>query len=201
MKKRLLIDVILRENERRRECKEDLLNVGQDYNDNEEIDGGNGEYVIEEILGHRSSTVKPHSMDFLVHWQGFEKSEDSWVEESDMSCSQMLLSYKRKNGLTEDITKSSARVSQAPKSLNNRRRPVDSETVLKQTSSKKRKVDESTASKFPSPVPRIVDHRSTQRGYQYQLIYPGEKKPRDLYISEHAIDSKDIIDVYWQAHG
>jgi hypothetical protein len=37
------------------------------------------EYVVESIVDNRGSFKSEHRMQFRVHWQGYEASEDTWL--------------------------------------------------------------------------------------------------------------------------
>ncbi len=99
MKKSLLCDVLIEENERRRRENVKLLDIGTEYSDGGE-NNSEGDYIVDDILGHRDSVYVLGSYDYLLKWTGFE--DPSWVEESDMGRGDMLREYKLKLGLMED---------------------------------------------------------------------------------------------------
>lgn len=53
-------------------------------------------YNVEEILNHKY--VKKTRF-FLVRWEGYDSSEDSWVKQSDLQCKEMLQTYLKENNL------------------------------------------------------------------------------------------------------
>lgn len=52
-------------------------------------------YDVERLLDHKF--IKKRT--FLVRWEGFDSSHDSWVEESDLQCSSILAEYKKSKRL------------------------------------------------------------------------------------------------------
>ncbi len=98
MKKSLLCDVLIEENERRRRENVKLLDIGTEYSDGGE-NNSEGDYIVDDILGHRDSVYVLGSYDYLLKWTGFE--DPSWVEESDMGRGDMLRDYKLKHGLMD----------------------------------------------------------------------------------------------------
>lgn len=52
-------------------------------------------YDVERLLDHKF--IKKRS--FLVRWEGFDSSHDSWVEESDLQCPSILAAYKKSKRL------------------------------------------------------------------------------------------------------
>lgn len=53
-------------------------------------------YSVEQILDHKCVRK---TRKFLVRWEGYDSSEDSWVKESDLHCDKILLSYLESKGL------------------------------------------------------------------------------------------------------
>lgn len=49
-------------------------------------------YNVEEIVGHKKENRKQM---FLVRWEGFSPSQDSWVQEKDLFCAQILKNYQK----------------------------------------------------------------------------------------------------------
>ncbi|CAI7879496.1 unnamed protein product [Closterium sp. NIES-54] len=57
------------------------------------------EYEVESVLAHRRR--RHGALEFLVHWKGYDPSEDSWVSEEDMSNTRRsLCDYLVKQGVT-----------------------------------------------------------------------------------------------------
>ena len=52
------------------------------------------EYEVKEIRGHRR---KGQGTQYLVHWKGYDNSEDSWIPQAALENSADLLSEYRKN--------------------------------------------------------------------------------------------------------
>ena len=60
--------------------------------------GGNLEYEVEAILGHRARGSLRH---YLVRWRGYDPSEDTWQLEEDLAnAPEILRGYKDSAGLT-----------------------------------------------------------------------------------------------------
>lgn len=54
------------------------------------------EYIVENIMAHKT-TKSGHK--FLVHWKGYDSSEDSWVPKENLSCPRILKKYLKDNNL------------------------------------------------------------------------------------------------------
>ena len=50
--------------------------------------GAKEEYEVESILRHHQ---QGQTMEYLVHWHGYDKAEDSWVQEQDLIHAQQIL--------------------------------------------------------------------------------------------------------------
>lgn len=56
-------------------------------------DSDDNQYEVEAIVNHKKTTQ------YLIRWKGFDKSNDTWENESNLDCSKILKKYKRLNGL------------------------------------------------------------------------------------------------------
>lgn len=54
------------------------------------------EYTVENIIKHK---ITKKGQKFLVHWKGYDNSEDSWVTKENMNCSSLLKKYMKANNL------------------------------------------------------------------------------------------------------
>lgn len=55
-------------------------------------------YEVERLMNHR---LKGKKWQFFVRWEGFDSTHDSWVEEKNLQCPQMLIEYKKENNLVQ----------------------------------------------------------------------------------------------------
>lgn len=62
-------------------------------NENEKLKSKlDGEYEVEKILKH---TKKGHKMRYLIRWKGFSPDHDTWQEENDLNCPDILDAYHK----------------------------------------------------------------------------------------------------------
>lgn len=57
---------------------------------------GNDVYEVDSILNHKKE--KGH-MYFLIHWSGYDSTQDSWEPQSNLKCTALLNRYKKANNL------------------------------------------------------------------------------------------------------
>lgn len=60
---------------------------------NSNNDSDDNQYEVEDIVDHRINTQ------YLLRWKGFDKSNDTWENESNLNGLKILKKYKRLNGL------------------------------------------------------------------------------------------------------
>lgn len=65
-------------------------------NNNSEDDDDDEECEVECILDHR---IYKRYRKFLVRWKGFSSEEDLWLNEKDLHCPNILMSYLKKHDL------------------------------------------------------------------------------------------------------
>lgn len=53
------------------------------------------EYEVEKLLDHKTVT----ELHFLVRWKNYDADHDSWVSKSNLSCTKILKTYMRQNGI------------------------------------------------------------------------------------------------------
>lgn len=58
----------------------------------DEIQKENLEYEVESILDHKTTT---DGRQYLIHWKGFDSTEDSWEKETNLHCPKLLKAYNR----------------------------------------------------------------------------------------------------------
>lgn len=63
---------------------------------NENVQVEDDVYNIEKIVDHKKENRK---LMFLVRWEGYDSSDDSWKAENDLMCPQMLKKYKKLHSL------------------------------------------------------------------------------------------------------
>lgn len=63
------------------------------------------EFIIEKILQHRGDTTRRKQIEFLVKWQDFDNSQNSWEPYSNLRDTEQLLEYLRANKLKSLINK------------------------------------------------------------------------------------------------
>lgn len=57
-----------------------------------EIQTVNQEYEVESILNHKTTK---NGRIYLIHWKGFDSTEDSWEKETNLRCPRLLNKYNR----------------------------------------------------------------------------------------------------------
>ena len=61
------------------------------------------EYIIDSILSHRGDWQRLRSMEFLVHWSGYDSTSDSWEPWNNLRTSAPLHAYLRSRNLSKYI--------------------------------------------------------------------------------------------------
>ena len=78
-----------------------------------EYDKTNNEYVpvweVEEIMGHQMSKQVEGTIDYLVKWKGLPKEHNTWENENNLRCSELIRTYQ-----TTTTTKSCAGYKSTP---------------------------------------------------------------------------------------
>jgi Chromo (CHRromatin Organisation MOdifier) domain len=67
------------------------------------IDAEDNQYIVEAILDHRHVRRK---REFLIHWEGYSDTEDSWVKEVDID-PEMVKAYLEELRLEKENTTAS----------------------------------------------------------------------------------------------
>ena len=57
-------------------------------------------YEVEAILRHRGNPRKKSTMQFLVKWQGYDESANTWQSLKDLAGNAVLEEYVQKTGLS-----------------------------------------------------------------------------------------------------
>jgi hypothetical protein len=60
-------------------------------------------YIVSSISSHRGTWTSLKTMEFLVQWQGYDSTHDSWEPWSNLRNNTALISYLRDNGLSSKI--------------------------------------------------------------------------------------------------
>ncbi|KAI7871202.1 hypothetical protein BDF14DRAFT_1764296 [Spinellus fusiger] len=59
----------------------------EDSEENEEV------YEVETLLGHRLSSKKNNSIDYLIKWKNYEDDQNTWENESNIFCDDLVKIY------------------------------------------------------------------------------------------------------------
>ncbi|XP_014255481.1 chromobox protein homolog 5-like [Cimex lectularius] len=59
-------------------------------NQEEKMEYSSDEYEVEKIVGHREKSGKT---EYKIRWKGYSPSEDSWEEESNLNCKELINEY------------------------------------------------------------------------------------------------------------
>lgn len=54
------------------------------------------EYSVEDIIAHKKTRG---GLKFLIRWEGYDSSGDSWVSKENLNCPQILKKYLKSNNL------------------------------------------------------------------------------------------------------
>jgi hypothetical protein len=55
----------------------------------------NDKYVVEAVIGKR--VLPDLSIQYKVHWRGYSFEEDSWVDDIDMNCPDLVSKYEKES--------------------------------------------------------------------------------------------------------
>lgn len=75
-----------------KELQKAILELSQDKENNV--------YEVERIMSHSLKGPRnKKELQFLIRWEGYDQSHDSWVSEKNLKCAAILKKYKKKNNI------------------------------------------------------------------------------------------------------
>jgi len=67
-----------------------MSSLSEDSDQSVSVEATDDEYIVEEILNHRSTK---NGIEFLLKWKGFSVDESTWEKEKDLQCDLLLEKY------------------------------------------------------------------------------------------------------------
>uniref|UniRef100_A0A1B6GIV9 Chromo domain-containing protein n=1 Tax=Cuerna arida TaxID=1464854 RepID=A0A1B6GIV9_9HEMI len=139
----------------------------------------NGEeesYEVEKLLDSKEIRGKTH---FLVRWKGYSKGDDTWEDEKDLNCPELLQKFKAEN----TNAKSKPKKRSASKS--------PSKTPVKKAKSSPKKDYE---------VEEVVGMRVKNGKKEFRIRWKGYKADDDTWEPEKHLSCQDLIKAYLDEH-
>ncbi|XP_015119463.1 heterochromatin protein 1 [Diachasma alloeum] len=164
---------------KRRKKEEQKPTTSQDNSDgNEEEDK---EYEVEKIVAHR--TIKGRRQ-FLVRWKGYNDDADTWEQEKDLSCPQLIEDFLAEQGSKDEGGETS---SKPPKKVDKKgKKAKKTNNVKKENNTKEDNAE--------YEVERIIDVYFKKNGKREFLIrWKGFKPSEDSWEPEDNLNCPDLI--------
>ncbi|XP_063979905.1 uncharacterized protein LOC135163926 [Diachasmimorpha longicaudata] len=162
---------------KRRKKEEQKPTTSQDNTDENEEEK---EYEVEKIVAHR--TIKGRRQ-FLVRWKGYNDDADTWEQEKDLSCPQLIEDF-----LNEQDSKDEGESSnKSPKKVERKaKKPKKANNVKKENNSKEDNAE--------YEVERIIDVYFKKNGKREFLIrWKGFKPSEDTWEPEDNLNCPELI--------
>ncbi|XP_054288379.1 chromobox protein homolog 1-like isoform X1 [Macrosteles quadrilineatus] len=129
-------------------------------------------YEVEKIIDCRTIQGK---REYLVRWKGYSRGDDTWEEESDLNCNDLLQKFRSEKPQTK-------------------KRP--SKSPVKATAPKKTKKVEKDYE-----VEEIVGLRMKKGKKEFKIRWKGYKESDDSWEPENHLSCQDLINKYLEEHG
>lgn len=86
----------------------DSGNEGDDYSEEEDV------YEVEKIVNHRRRGNKTQ---YFIKWKGYPSSENTWEDEDNLNCDELLQEYLEKVRKNEELTRIKSKPIPQPKKI------------------------------------------------------------------------------------
>ncbi|XP_011636067.1 chromodomain-helicase-DNA-binding protein 2-like [Pogonomyrmex barbatus] len=173
-------------NKRRKKEDQKASTSAQDKSDKSDKPEDN-EYEVEDLINLR--TVKGRRQ-FLVRWKGYGESADSWENEKDLNCPELIEDYLAKEKEKEKEIKSS-KTDKSPKSKKSRSSPK------KQTENDEENTDKDSSKEFE--VEKIIEVHFKKNGTKEFLIrWKGFSPADDTWEPEKNLNCPELITKFMQ---
>ncbi|CAD1468127.1 unnamed protein product, partial [Heterotrigona itama] len=172
-------------------------------------DGNNEkEYEVQKIVGQR--TIKGRRQ-FLVRWKGYDENSDTWEQEKDLNCLELIEEYLAENAENEeDNSSNSKQLDSSTKSSKNKVTKVDKKSkkpknnVKKQTENGKQITlsDEEKSGKDDQKefeVEKIIEvHFKKNKTKEFLIRWKGFTSADDTWEPEENLNCPELIAKFMQ---
>ncbi|XP_053971209.1 chromobox protein homolog 1-like isoform X2 [Hylaeus anthracinus] len=154
------------------------------------------EYEVEKIVGQR--TIKGRRQ-FLVRWKGYNEDSDTWEQEKDLNCAQLIEEF-----LIDDVESEedkSKKNETSPKSLKNKTLKVDKKLKKSRdkdvTMSDEDKHEKDDGKEFE--VEKIIEvHFKKNKTREFLIRWKGFSSADDTWEPEENLNCPELIEKFMQ---
>ncbi|XP_076170396.1 uncharacterized protein LOC143148210 isoform X2 [Ptiloglossa arizonensis] len=162
------------------------------------------EYEVEKIVGQR--TIKGRRQ-FLVRWKGYDEDSDTWEQEKDLNCSQLIEEFLIEDAENEE--EKSKKNENSPKSMKNKIPKMDKKSKRSRSSVKKQIEDkEITMSdevrgekddQKEFEVEKIIEvHFKKNKTREFLIRWKGFTSADDTWEPEENLNCPELIEKFMQ---
>lgn len=161
------------------------------------------EFEVEKIVGHR--TIKGRRQ-FLVRWKGYDEDSDTWEQEKDLNCPQLIEEFIAED--EENQENKSKKSENSPKPSKTKSPRADKKSKKRMSSSKKETADgKDTATEDEDEkgeqkefeVEKIIEvHFKKNKKREFLIRWKGFTSADDTWEPEENLNCPELIEKFMQ---